>query len=248
MKLTENIHVVGGGRMGFGISGPLDCHVYLIDGGSELALVDPGLGMGDDFELVLAEIHNDGIDLARIRKLILTHYHADHVGAAAEAQRRLDLEVIGSPLTGRVMDEQDERAIALDVAKAAGFYPSDFYLQRCPVHQQVVEGDIVKVGGLELQAWDTPGHCDGHLSFLFRGRDRAYLLGGDLVFHLGRVVLQNIHDCRIDAYNRSVQKIAQLNFDALLPGHVQIALRNGKDHVDMAAQAFKQLGVPPNLI
>ncbi|MEZ4677148.1 MAG: MBL fold metallo-hydrolase [Caldilineaceae bacterium] len=109
MKLTENIHVVGGGRMGFGISGPLDCHVYLIDGGSELALVDPGLGMGDDFELVLAEIHNDGIDLARIRKLILTHYHADYVGAAAEAQRRLDLEVIGSPLTGRVMDEQDER-------------------------------------------------------------------------------------------------------------------------------------------
>ncbi|MEZ4677149.1 MAG: hypothetical protein R2932_23325 [Caldilineaceae bacterium] len=67
-------------------------------------------------------------------------------------------------------------AIALDVAKAAGFYPSDFYLQRCPVHQQVVEGDIVKVGGLELQAWDTPGHRDGHLSFLFRGRDRAICL------------------------------------------------------------------------
>ena len=30
MKLTENIHVVGGGRMGYVISWPLDCHVYLI--------------------------------------------------------------------------------------------------------------------------------------------------------------------------------------------------------------------------
>lgn len=248
MKLSENIHVVGGGRMGFGISGPLDCHVYLIDGGSEMALVDPGLGMGQDFELVLENIRNDGIDPKRIRKMILTHYHADHVGAAHEAQSRLDLEVIASPLTKRVMHDRDEKAIALDVAKAAGFYPDDFYLLDCPVHQPVVEGDVVKIGNLSLQVWETPGHCDGHLSFLFKGSDRTYLLGGDLVFHLGRVVLQNIHDCRIDAYNNSVQKIAKLDFDALLPGHVQISLRNGKDHVDMAAKAFRQLGVPPNLI
>lgn len=248
MKLTDNIYIVGGGRMGFGISGPLDCHVYLIDGGSELALVDPGLGMKHDFALVLQNIRNDGIDLKRIRKMILTHYHADHVGAAHEAQSRLDLEVIASPLTKRVMHEQDEKAIALDVAKAAGFYPDDFFLQQCAVHQSVVEGDVVNVGNLSLQVWETPGHCDGHLSFLFKGSDRTYLLGGDLVFHLGRVVLQNIHDCRIDAYNASVQKIARLDFDALLPGHVQISLHNGKDHVEMAAKAFRQLGVPPNLI
>ncbi|MFN8445295.1 MAG: MBL fold metallo-hydrolase [Caldilineaceae bacterium] len=248
MKLTDNVHIVGGGRMGFGISGALDCHVYLIDGGSELALVDPGLGLGRDFDLILENIRNDGVDPQRIRKLILTHYHADHVGAAHEAQRRLDLEVIASPLTGRVLVERDEVAIALDVAKAAGFYPQDFYLQACPVHQQVVEGDTVQVGELTLQVWETPGHCDGHLSFRFQGSDRIYLLGGDLVFHFGRVVLQNIHDCRIDAYNRSVQKIAGLDFDALLPGHVQISLRHGKDHVEMAAKAFRQLGVPPNLI
>ena len=84
MKLTENIHVVGGGRMGYGISGPLDCHVYLIDGGSEVALVDPGLGMGQDFERVLDNIRNDGVDLKRVRKLILIHYHVDHVGAVHE--------------------------------------------------------------------------------------------------------------------------------------------------------------------
>lgn len=248
MKLTEDVYVVGGGRMGFGLSGALDCHVYLLDGGAEWALVDPGLGLDHAFDLVLENLRQDGIDISRIRKLILTHYHADHVGAAREAQQRLDLEVIASPLTARVLEEQDERAIALDVAKAAGFYPADFALQRCPVHQAVVEGDVIQVGDLALHVWETPGHCDGHLSFYFRGRDRTYLLGGDLVFHLGRVVLQNIHDCRIDAYNRSVQKIATLDFDALLPGHVQIALRNGKDHVNMAAQAFKQLGVPPNLI
>ena len=41
MKLTQDLYVVGGGRFGFGLSGELDCHVYVLDGGSELALIDP---------------------------------------------------------------------------------------------------------------------------------------------------------------------------------------------------------------
>jgi glyoxylase-like metal-dependent hydrolase (beta-lactamase superfamily II) len=91
MKLTQNIYVVGGGQFGFGLSGILDCHVYVLDGGSELALVDPGLGMPSDFDTILENIKNDGLDPNKIRKMILTHYHCDHVGAAKEAFDRLDL-------------------------------------------------------------------------------------------------------------------------------------------------------------
>jgi hypothetical protein len=79
------------------------------------------------------------------------------------------------------------------------------------------------------------------------GRDRSYLIGADLVFWGGRILLQNIHDCRIEAYAASVKKMAAREFDALLPGHLQISLRGGKAHLDAAAAAFAQLGVPPNL-
>lgn len=248
MKLTRDVYVVGGGRFGFGISGPLDCHVYLLDGGAgELALVDPGLGLAGDFDLVLQNIRDDGLDPRRVRKIILTHYHCDHVGAAAEASTRLDAEVIASHLAAPAIRGGDEQAVALDVAKAAGFYPHDYHLPPCPVHRELREGDTVGVGGLALDVWETPGHCDGHLSFLVRGGDRTYLLGADLVFWGGRILLQNIHDCRIDAYAASVAKIAALDFDALLPGHLQISLRGGKQHIDQAAAAFRQLGVPPNL-
>jgi glyoxylase-like metal-dependent hydrolase (beta-lactamase superfamily II) len=116
------------------------------------------------------------------------------------------------------------------------------------VDRELSEGDRVTVGGLTLDVWETPGHCDGHLSFLIRGGDRTYLLGADLVFWGGRILLQNIHDCRIAAYAASTQKIAALEFDALLPGHLQISLSDGKEHVDKAAAAFRQLGVPPNLM
>lgn len=248
MKLTSNVYVVGGGRFGFGISGRLDCHVYLVDGGSELALIDPGLGLPGDFDKVLANIRADGLDPRRIRKLILTHYHCDHVGAAREAQARLDAEVYASRVAAPVIAAGDEVAVALDVAKAAGFYPPDYALPPCGVDVALGEGDVVRVGDLALTAWETPGHCDGHLSFHMRGLDRTYLIGADLVFWGGRVLLQNIHDCRIDAYAASVQKIAALEFDALLPGHLQISLTGGKEHVEAAATAFRQLGVPPNLM
>ena len=80
------------------------------------------------------------------------------------------------------------------------------------------------------------------------GGDRPSLIGGDLVFWGGTILLQNIHDCRIDAYAQSIVKIAKLDFDALFPGHLQISLRLGKEHIDKAATAFQQLGVPPNLL
>ena len=36
MRLSDRVYLVGGGSLGFGISHELDCHVYLVDGGSEM--------------------------------------------------------------------------------------------------------------------------------------------------------------------------------------------------------------------
>jgi hydroxyacylglutathione hydrolase len=248
MKLSQDIHVVGGGRFGFGLSGPLDCHVYVINGGTELALVDPGFGAQGDFDRILDNIRDDGLNPKRIRKIILTHYHADHIGAAQEAEQRLDAEVIASRIAAPAIRVGDEKAVALDVAKAAGFYPEDYRLPPCPVHVELSEGNEVQVGHLRLSAWDTPGHCDGHLCFLMTGGERNYLLGADLVFWGGRILLQNIHDCRITDYAESVFKVAKLDFDALIPGHLQIMLRYGKEQITLAANAFRQLGVPANIL
>ena len=39
-----------------------------------------------------------------------------------------------------------------------------------------------------------------------------------------------------------------IEFEALLPGHLQISLNNGKSHVAQAADSFRKLGIPPNLL
>ena len=44
MRLTPDVCLVGGGMFGFGLTSPGDCHVYLLDGGDELVLIDAGIG------------------------------------------------------------------------------------------------------------------------------------------------------------------------------------------------------------
>jgi glyoxylase-like metal-dependent hydrolase (beta-lactamase superfamily II) len=249
LKLTKDVALVGGGNFGFNLSAPLDCHVYLIDGGDELALVDTGVGgpHGATDE-ILKNIEDDGYDLSRVTTLFLTHYHADHAGASAEFRERLGLTVHGSELTAWALGSGDEEAISLPYAKKAGAYPEDYVFNACPAEATLVEGNRLKLGQLTITPFDTPGHCRGHVSLLIEGGDRSYLIGGDLVFFGGTIIAQNIPDCSIQEYSESCKKMSMVNFDALLPGHLSISLREGKRHIDMAAAQFNKLMIPKNAV
>jgi hydroxyacylglutathione hydrolase len=249
MRLTPDVALVGSGLFGFDLSSPADAHIYLLDGGDELALIDAGSGgtIGDS-GLILQNIAADGFDPGRISRLLLTHYHFDHMGAAAEMHERLGCAVHGSPLTARALEAGDEEAISLPAAKAAGYVPADYHLRACPAVPDLVEGAAFAVGRLRVTVVETPGHSDGHVSFLVEGGERRLLLQGDVVFHGGTIFLQNVPDCSIQNYGESVRKLAVLEFDAHLPGHLSISLRNGKRYIDAAAAQFAKLMVPRNLI
>jgi len=246
MRITEDVYLVGGGpSKAFGLSADPDCHIYLIDGGSELALID--CGMGTSLDQIVTNIEREGLDIARLRRLILTHYHMDHAGGAARFREHYDLQVWAPREAAAALRTGDERAVALDVAKAAGFYAADYVFEPVAIDRELSEGDRVEIGDLSLEVFDTPGHCHGHASYLLWGRGRRYLFAADAVFAGGRVVLQNIHDCSIQQSAASILKLAKLEFDSLLPGHGAIAVNEGQSHVRRAAEAVNQLFVPKNL-
>ncbi len=249
MRLTRDIVMVGGGNNGFNISAPLDCNMYIIDGGDELVLVDAGIGSiyGDTAQIV-ANMEEVGLDRSKLSKLILTHYHADHAGGAADLRDEFGFEVHASPICADVLQRGDEEAISLKVAKEGGMYPQDYQFRLCPAAGTLVDGHTFPVGRLQVTVYETPGHSAGHLSFLVEGGDRSYLISGDLVFHGGTIVAQNIHDCSLQEYAASTIKMAGVDFDAFLPGHFTISLRNGKRHIDAAAAKFKTLGIPRNAV
>ena len=252
MRLTKDVALVGGGNSGFNLSAPGDCHVYLLDGGNgELALFDAGLGGSHgDTAAILENLGQDGFDPERITSLFLTHYHADHAGGCRDwVDRFPDIEVIGSPLTAQVLRDGDELAISLPEAKTAGLYPDDYVFRATSCSGSLVDGGSFPFGNLTITPFDTPGHSAGHVSFLVEGGVLRYLIAGDLVFWGGTIVAQNIHDCNLQDYAASVDRISrEVAFDSLLPGHLAISLRDGKRHVEKANSVFKRLGVPRNAV
>lgn len=247
MQLAERIHLVGSGSFGFDLTDPYDCHVYLLDGGTELALVDVGAGMGA-VEIV-ANVERSGFDPARITRILCTHAHGDHAGGSARMRRLLpNASLLLSREGARLIRDGDERGASLDVAKAAGVYPPDYALEACAVDGELGEGDRVSVGELVLECIDTPGHSSGHLSFLLEEGGRRSLFGGDVVFHGGTILLQNIHDCSLEQLVGSLRKLRGLAIDALFPGHLAFSLRNGQRHVERANQIFDDLLVPTQAV
>lgn len=247
MRLTSNVYLVGSGSFGFDLTDPYDCHIYLIDGGGELALIDLGAGM--QAESVLDNVRKDGFEPGRIRHLILTHPHGDHAGGAARFRRLLGgPAVYASEKIAAWIARGDEAAISLDIAKARGFYPADYTLEPCPVDVPVREGDSIRVGKERLQVLDTPGHSAGHICLLLEQAGERLLFTGDLVFFGGAVMLQSAQDCQVGELVRSLRKMRDLRVNALLPGHLSISLKQGQRHIELANRALDELRLPNQAI
>jgi glyoxylase-like metal-dependent hydrolase (beta-lactamase superfamily II) len=149
---------------------------------------------------------------------------------------------------GDVIRAGDEHAASLDVAKSAGIYPRDYRLEPCAVDGELAEGDRVAVGDLVVECIDTPGHSSGHLSFLLEHGGRRSLFGGDVVFHGGTILLQNIHDCSLEQLAQSLRKLRGLAIDALFPGHLSFTVDRGQRHIERANEILDTLLVPPQAV
>jgi len=124
-----------------------DNYIWLMDDGASAVVVDPGAA--DGVERILRD---EGLDLVAV---LLTHHHADHIGAAPELLR-------GWP-HAKIYGPKDER-IAL-------------------VMSRVGEGDEVRVDApsLAFRVIGIPGHTSSHIAFSGMG----FVFCGDTLFSLG---------------------------------------------------------------
>ena len=101
---------------------------------------------------------------------------------------------------------------------------------------------------LTVRAYETPGHCSGMLSLALDDGGRKVLFTGDTVFHDGKVLISNLWDCDLQQYVKSVEKLARLPVDAMLPGHLAISLSQGSRHIQKAWSIMERLSFPPSII
>ncbi len=247
MKINEHLYVVGGGDYGYNLSNRLDSNVFVLDTGDELWMIDAGFDGGDR---VLDNIRGDGLDPSKITRLFVTHYHADHAGALAHVREALDdhLQIAISQDAAEAVRTADEDVIGLRWAKSFNFYPPEFEWKPCEIDVELQHSQSFSVGDFELTAIDTRGHCHGHMNFLVTGGGRSYLFSGDHVFWGGKIILQNVADSSVQDYAASMNRLLEYDFQALMPGHLNFSLENGRRHVQQAADQFNRIGLPPSLL
>ncbi len=245
IRLTERVSLVGGGTTGLGISHPIDCNVYLLSGGEELALIDAGSGLGEDE--ILSNVRSLGYGTDAIRHVFLTHAHADHAGGGASLAKKLGVSVYLSVAEKEAFETADEEALGLDVARRNGFYPDDYRLRSCKVDRVLQGGERLKCGDLELDVVNTPGHSAGSVCYSVDTEDGLTLFSGDTVFAAGKISLLVCPGSDLLALADSVSSLGDYPVEALLPGHGLFPLRGGAQHVRQAIQAFDSM-LPPGHI
>jgi glyoxylase-like metal-dependent hydrolase (beta-lactamase superfamily II) len=127
-------------------------------------------------------------------------------------------------------------------------YPADYRYRACPVAQIVTPGQLIQIGALSIEPIATPGHSHDHHSYIVSGiNDKRYLIAGDAIFFGGKIVLQNTYDCSVPQSIATIQQLQRFAFDALLPGHLNFSLQQGKRHIDMACAIIDKMGCPSAL-
>lgn len=243
MKLNNRISIVASGADGIGLTKEADATVYLINGTSECALIDAGFG--NTTELICDEIQRDGYQLSDVKKIILTHGHADHAGGAFEFAKRTGAKVYAMKSTAWAMENADMEFFSVNAAKRAGMFPVDFTLKAC-IAYPLTDGQQIKVGDLCLNAMATEGHCAGHMSYWADIDEVRYLFSGDAIFYHGKISVLATTDSNIPAYIKTIERLYQLKADALLPGHGCFTLSGADKHIGKAMGYVKQLELPKN--
>lgn len=149
------------------VTGPLEANCYLIASrGRDAVVIDPG----DEAESIAGHIAADDL---RLRAVLGTHAHHDHLGAAAEL-----LEAHGVPFCLH----SGER----NILKRLNFFR--FMLHGLgPIEVPEIDLDLAAVtelrfGDLEITVEHTPGHSPGSVCFVIE----EMLFTGDTLMATGK--------------------------------------------------------------
>jgi len=128
------------------------------------AIVDPG----GEIDRVKAYIDERGIEVER---LLVTHGHPDHAGAAADLAALLEV-----PVEGPHRAEEKVIANMNAIAEEHGFEGIRPYTPA----RWFEHGDSIQVGNQQLVMLHCPGHTDGHAVYYSEAARLAFV--GDILF------------------------------------------------------------------
>jgi len=223
MRVFKDVYLVGGGAYGYSHSG--DCNVYVIDGGSEAALIDTGGGGG--IEKIVSNIAQDGINTNRIKVAFNTHCHFDHIGGNKRAKELMGCKIAAHELAAESIEKLDELTLA-DMALQRGVS-----IEPASVEERLKDGETVQVGAYSLEVIHSPGHTPGSICLFTEIDEKNVLFSGDMVSAGGRLGFINGPGFKLEDWKNSLKRLLDLDVDAMFPGHGTFLVSGAKEHIKL---------------
>jgi hydroxyacylglutathione hydrolase len=183
--------------------GPFQENTYVLraDGSERAIVIDPG----DNGEQLLEAIEKLG---ATVEAILITHTDVDHVGAVAPLAKATGAPVYCPRL------EVDRLADIMGHVPIDGIGPYEGY----DADETVEGGETLELAGLRIEVVATPGHTEGHVTYVFP--DEGVIASGDVLFQgsVGRTDRPNgDHQTLLDSIATLLERCPDDTI--VLPGH-----------------------------
>jgi glyoxylase-like metal-dependent hydrolase (beta-lactamase superfamily II) len=176
----------------------------------------------------------------RLKRLINTHSHSDHIGGNAALQARFGCEIIVPAGLHATIAEWDENALLLSpLGQQAARFQHDRLIRA---------GDEIAMGDLGWRALAVPGHDMEALAFY--SPERRILISGDALWENGFGVIfsELLGEADGIAVTRAtLEMLSRLPIDIVIPGHgspfagVEAAFARAFRRVDSFAADIEKL-------
>ena len=172
------------------ILGELAANCYILETPEKNAVViDPGA----EAEVITEELENRGLTLT---KILLTHGHFDHMGAAAELKERYGAQVYISAPDEELLD---------DKVKSVAYFLPHIPFRPVKADVRIREGDVISQDSMKISVIETPGHTAGSVCFI----TEDCIFTGDTLFH-GSVGRTDLFSGDAKTETESVKRLAAL--------------------------------------
>jgi len=218
-----------------------DVNVYLAEG-DPLTLIDCGASFPEGSAALREALTALGYTISDLKRLIITHHHADHMGLTAEIVRESGAQVVAHPLAARWLATplaMRDRAVAFaaDLWRSQGV-PDELiaemardnayfsrFVQTHPATTTLDEGDTIGFAGHVWQVLHTPGHAGDLLCFY--QPESGVLLASDHV--IGKISSNPLVEAppnegdprprRLVEYLYHLDRVAALRVEVAYAGH-----------------------------
>lgn len=164
-----------------------------------------------DFDDTERELVALGIDLSRVRRIICTHSHCDHIGGNRIIQERSGCEISMHKIGKHFIDTRDHWATWWKYfCQEADFFDCTTGLE---------DGDMVLIGPHEFEIIYTPGHASDGI-VLYQPKEQI-LISSDTLWEEDMAVMNiRVEGSRaVFCMMESIERLERLPVKMVYPGH-----------------------------